>query len=110
LNKCATFGILYRLNVSAGRAHFSVQLITISAVVTSKCAVERGDVCTKKCRDSNQNLCADYQVLYSCKSCLKYALSAGSEIVDFLIGRRGPHQVSLRAGCGPPAGRCAPLL
>jgi len=47
-------------------------LITIYAVVKLKCAVEKGNVCTKKCRDSGQNddLCADYQVQCSCKSCL----------------------------------------
>jgi len=33
-----------------------------------------------------------------------------SEIVAFLVGRRGPHQDSSRAGCGPWAGRCAQLL
>ena len=33
----------------------------------------------------------------------------GPEIVDFLDGRRGPHQDSSRAGSGPRAGRCAPL-
>src|SRR6218665_3667640 len=50
---------------------------TIWAVVKSKCAVEKGNVCIKKCRDSDQNddLCTDYQVLCRlCKSCLKYAL------------------------------------
>jgi len=34
------------------RAYFSAQLITICAVVKSKCAVEKGNVCTQKCRDS----------------------------------------------------------
>jgi len=52
-------------------AYFSVQLITICAVVKSRCAVEKGDVralCIKKCRESGQNydLCADYQVLCNC--------------------------------------------
>jgi len=32
-----------------------VQLIKIGAVVQSKCAVERGNVSTKKCRYSGQN-------------------------------------------------------
>lgn len=52
---------------------FCAQLITISAVVKSKSGVEEGNVCTKMCRNSAQNvdLCA---VLYSCESCLKYAL------------------------------------
>jgi len=36
-------------------AYFSVQLIAICAVVKSKCALENGTVCTKKCRDSGQN-------------------------------------------------------
>ena len=42
------------------------------AVVESKCAVEKGNACTKKCRDSGQidDLCADYQVLCGYKSCL----------------------------------------
>ena len=42
----------------------------------NQCAVEKGKVCAKKCRDSGQNgdLCAGYQVLCSCESCLKYAL------------------------------------
>jgi len=29
-----------------------VQLITISAIVKSKCTIEKGNVCTKMCRDS----------------------------------------------------------
>src|SRR6218665_2942065 len=58
------------------RAYFRVQLITICAVVKSTCEVEKGNVCAKKSRDSGQNddFCADYQVLCSCKSCIKYAL------------------------------------
>ena len=51
------------------RAYFSVQLITICTdFVKSKCAVEKGNVCTKKCRDSGQNddLRADCQVLPNC--------------------------------------------
>jgi len=54
--------------------NISVQLITICAVVKSKRAVEKGNVCTKKCRDSGQNddLCADYLVLCNCKFCLKF--------------------------------------
>jgi len=53
-------------------AYFSVQLITICAVVKSKRVVDKGNVCTKKCRDSGQNedLCAYYQVMCSWKSCL----------------------------------------
>src|SRR6218665_1135266 len=52
------------------------QLIAICAVVKSKCAVEKGNVCVKKYRNSGQtdHLSPDYQVLCSCKSCLKYAL------------------------------------
>ena len=65
------------LQLQLRRASFSVQLITICAVVNLKCAVEEV-VCvwTKKCKDSGQidDLCADYQVLCSCKSFLKYAL------------------------------------
>ena len=34
----------------------------------------------------------------------------GHKIVPFLDGRRGPHEDSSRAGCGPRAGRCVPLL
>jgi len=36
-------------------------LITICAVVISKCAVEKGNVCTKMCRYSGQNddFCSD---------------------------------------------------
>jgi len=58
------------------RDYFSMQLITIFAVVKSKCAVEKGNVCTKKRRYSGQNydLCADNQILCSYKSCSKYAL------------------------------------
>ena len=50
-----------------------MQLITIYAVVKSKCAVEKGKRCTKKCRDSGKNddLYADYKVLCSCNSLLK---------------------------------------
>jgi len=57
-------------------AYFSVQLITICAVVKSKCAAEKGNMCIKKFRNSIQtdDLCADFQVLRSCNSCLKYAL------------------------------------
>ena len=64
------------ISIVCSRAHFSVQLITICAVVKSKCAVEKGNICTKKCRDSVQSdeLCANYPVLCSCTSCLKYAL------------------------------------
>jgi len=36
-------------------AYYSLQLITICAVVKSKGAVEKGNVCTKKSRDSGQN-------------------------------------------------------
>jgi len=52
------------------------QLITMCAVAESKCAVENDNVYTKKCRDPglNDDLCADYQVSFSCKSCLKCAL------------------------------------
>ena len=55
------------------RSYFSVQLITICAVVKSKCAAEKGNVRTEKCCVSGQNdeLCADYQDLCSCKSCWK---------------------------------------
>src|SRR6218665_341652 len=52
------------------RAYFSVD--HICTVVKLKCAVEKGNVCTKKCRDSGHK--ANYQVLCSCKSCLKYSL------------------------------------
>jgi len=31
------------------------------------------------------------------------------KIVTFLVGQRGPHEDSSQAGCGPRAGRCAPL-
>jgi len=60
-----------------------VQLITICAVVKTKCAVEKGNVCPKKCRDSGQNddLRADYQVLCSCKPCLKYTLKSSSILI-----------------------------
>lgn len=47
-----------------------------TAGVKSKCAAEKSNVCGKMRRDSGQNgdLCADYQVLGSFKSCLKYTL------------------------------------
>ena len=68
--------IHYSLDMVSHRAYFSVQLITICAVVKSKCAVEKGNECTKNCRDSGQNddLCTDYQLSYFKKSYLKYAL------------------------------------
>ena len=58
------------------KSYISVRLITICAVVKSKCTVEQDKVWSKKCRDSGQNddLCADHQVLCGSKSCLKYAL------------------------------------
>src|SRR6218665_659370 len=34
---------------------------------------------------------------------------SGLKIVTFLVGHRGPLEDSSRAGCGPRAGRCAPL-
>jgi len=73
-----------------------VQLITICAVVKSKCAVETGNVCTKKCRDSGQNydLCADHQLLCNCKSCLEYVLLA--------MGH--PFMTSTRRGRGSGSG------
>jgi len=42
-----------------------VQLITICAAVKSKCAVQKGNMCTKKCRDAgkNEGLSADYLVI-----------------------------------------------
>jgi len=48
--------------------YISVQFITICTVVKSKCAIEKCNVCAKKCRDSAQydDLCADYRVLCSC--------------------------------------------
>jgi len=51
------------------------QSIFQCTVLKSKFVVEKGNVCCKK-GDSGQNydLCANYQVLCSCKSCLKYAL------------------------------------
>src|SRR6218665_1467529 len=58
------------------REYFSVKLFTMRAVVKSKCAVEKGNECTKKCTNSchNDDLCADNQVVCSCKSCLKHVL------------------------------------
>jgi len=35
---------------------------------------------------------------------------AGLKIVPFLVGHHGPQEDSSRAGCGPRAGRCAPLV
>ena len=35
---------------------------------------------------------------------------SGLKIVTFLVGHREPHEDSLRAGCGPQARCCAPLL
>src|SRR6218665_2682564 len=35
---------------------------------------------------------------------------SGLKIVPFVFGHRGPHDDSSRAGCGPRAGRCAPLF
>ena len=66
----------FGLNSLWSRAYFSMQLIPICAVVKSRSVQLKKYVCTKKCRDSGQNddLCAAYQVLCSCKSCLKYAL------------------------------------
>src|SRR6218665_699428 len=58
-------------------AHFLLLgSLTICAVVKSKCAVEKDNGCTKKCKDSGKNgdLCADYLVLCSCKSCFKEVL------------------------------------
>src|SRR6218665_65846 len=48
----------------------SLRFITMCAVVKLKNAVEKGNVCNKKCRDSGQNydLCAVNQVLFSCQS------------------------------------------
>ena len=44
-------------------AYFSLQLITICAVVKSKCGVEKGYRSTKKCRDYDQNdLCANCEL------------------------------------------------
>ena len=58
------------------RAYFSVQLIKISAVVKSKCAAEKviWDLRSADILFKNSDLCADYQVLCSCKSSLKYAM------------------------------------
>ena len=43
------------------RAYLSVQLITNCAdLVKSNCAVEKGNMCIKKCRDQN-DLCADFR-------------------------------------------------
>ena len=41
--------------------NFSVQLITVYALVKSKSAVEKGSMCNKKCKDYVQtdDLCAD---------------------------------------------------
>ena len=71
------------LIVPGRRAYFTVQLITICAAVKWKCAVEKGNVCSKKCRDSDQTveLCTDFQVLCSCKSCLKYALPGRKNLI-----------------------------
>ena len=57
-------------------AYLSVQLTTICAVIKSKCAAEKDNVCTKKCRDSGQNydLRVNYPDLCSWKYCLKYTL------------------------------------
>ena len=35
---------------------------------------------------------------------------SGLKIFTFLVGHRGPHEDPLRVGCGPRAGRCAPLI
>jgi len=80
--RCNTFSNVSVIIIQfiQGRAYFSVLFITICAVVKSKCAVEQGDVCTKKCWNSGKvydMLCADYQLLCSGKSCLKYALIQG---------------------------------
>jgi len=50
-------------------------VITIFAIEKSKLAVEKSNVCAEKYRDSDKSndLCADYQLLCSGKSCLKYA-------------------------------------
>ena len=50
-----TVGVYDRAEQDA-RAYISVQLITICAVVKSKCTIEKGNVCTKKLRDSGQVL------------------------------------------------------
>jgi len=34
---------------------------------------------------------------------------SGLKIVTFFVGHRGPHEDPSWAGCGPRAGRCAPL-
>ena len=67
--------------MTEARACFSVQLITICAVVKWKYAVEKSNVCTKKCRDSGQidDLCAD------CKSCLKHALTETWTLILFSV-------------------------
>jgi len=43
---------------------------------------------------------------------LKVCTNLMSVVVNssFLVGHRGPHEDSSRAGCGPRAGRCAPLV
>src|SRR6218665_621417 len=65
------------------RAHISVQFITICAVAKSKCAV----VCSCALRSAEilvkMILCADYQVLCSCKSCLKCPLEDAHLYPDY---------------------------
>jgi len=41
---------------------------------------------------------------------LKIIVSWFYMLVTFLAGHRGPHEDSSWAGCGPRAGRCAPLF
>jgi len=70
-----------------GRAYFSVQLLTICEVVKSKCAELNVQLLHRQL--------ANYQVLCSCKSCLKYALIRGdSKIVVSSMGSIDLYQES----------------
>src|SRR6218665_3651934 len=77
------------------RAYFSVQLITICAVVKSKCAVYYVELL--HCQ------LVECQVLCSCKSCLKYALKSTCCCVNthkqFVLTISLSHMTDMQSTC-----------
>jgi len=72
-----------KLHMTALICQYGRTLLACSYHNLYGCKIEmsswKGNVYTKKCRDSGKNndLRTGYQVLRSCKSCLKYALQYG---------------------------------